>query len=85
MSDAHQGLCAQLYQSSLPVLSMHMLQQGLTLTGLPSILYTNPQGCSINVVGQPLLEQKCTLYIPLHWTVYGISENMFLNIGINQH
>jgi hypothetical protein len=55
MSDAHQGLCAQLYQSSPPVLSMHMLQQGLTLTGLPSILYTNPQGCSINVVGSAII------------------------------
>jgi hypothetical protein len=34
---------------------------------------------------QPLLEQECALYIPVHWTVYWISENMFLNIGINQH
>jgi hypothetical protein len=34
---------------------------------------------------QPLLEQECALYITLHWTVYWISENIFLNIGINQH
>lgn len=45
------------------MLSMHMLQQGLTLTGLPSILYTNPQGCSINVVGSAIIGTRvCSLH-----------------------